>query len=113
MTYRTFCTDLLTGYLKRGRIVAIGVDIVVDGGVGNDLLGLGLADAGGGASGRRAGCRRPDEGADRSIVRRRRVVRAEVDGGLRFRRGVLDLCRRNEKILVVTRKDLRISNAKM
>ena len=77
-------------------------------------LGLGLADASGRASRGRAGRRRVDgeEGADWSVVRRRRVVRAEVDERLRFRRGVLDLCRRNE-MLVVTRMHLQISNAKM
>ena len=75
-------TYLLTGNLER-------------------TLSLWLADASGGASRRGAGRRRVDgeEGADRSVVRRRRVVRGEVDDALALRRGVLDLCRRNEKIL--------------
>ena len=68
------------------------------------LLRLRLPVASGGARSRRAGRRRPDEGHHRGKVRRRAPLRAQVDDGLRFRRGVLDLHRRNEKILVVTRK---------
>ena len=57
--------------------------------------------------------RRPDEGHHSIVIRRRARVRAEVDDRLALRRSVLNLYRRNEKILVVTRGYLRISNAKM